>query len=130
MNTQMTPMDWAKRPLHKYADFSGRAPRAEYWWFALLQMVTMIAAMLIDGILGTDYADSGYGLIYLFAALAFLIPALAVGVRRLHDTDRVGWGLLIVCIPFLGAIVLIVFFATQGTQGSNRFGPDPYAGGA
>jgi uncharacterized membrane protein YhaH (DUF805 family) len=62
--------------------------------------------------------------------LAVLIPSIAVGARRLHDTDRSGWWLLIALIPFIGAIVLLVFFVLPGTQGTNRFGPDPYGGGA
>ncbi|MEO7655021.1 MAG: DUF805 domain-containing protein [Sphingomicrobium sp.] len=121
----MTPVDWAKRPLQKYADFSGRASRPEYWWFVLAQIVVLLVAMLLDSMLGTDFGDSGYGFIYMIAALALLLPAIAVGVRRLHDTDRSGWWLLIALVPLIGAIVLIVFFASEGTSGDNQFGAPP-----
>jgi uncharacterized membrane protein YhaH (DUF805 family) len=121
----MTPIDWAKRPLQKYADFSGRAPRPEYWWFVLAQIVVLLIAMMLDSMLGSDIGDSGYGLIYIIVALGLLLPALAVGVRRLHDTGRSGWWLLIALIPIIGAIILIIFLASEGNQGDNEYGPPP-----
>lgn len=124
----MSPIDWAMRPLAKYADFSDRAPRAEYWWFYLLFVVAYLVAMIVDSVIGTDKAAGPYGIVTLVVSLGLLIPSLAAGVRRLHDTDRSGWWLLIALIPLLGAIVLLVFFVSQGTRGDNRFGPDPYAG--
>lgn len=130
MNGTMTPVDWAKRPVvEKYADFSGRAPRAEYWWFFLGEMIVLVLAMIVDSILGTDIGGTGYGLFYFAVWLALFIPALAVGVRRLHDTDRSGWWLLIVLIPLIGAIVLLVFLVSEGTPGENDYGPDPYGSG-
>jgi uncharacterized membrane protein YhaH (DUF805 family) len=123
----MTPIDWATRPLKKYADFSGRAPRAEYWWFYLLVLVVYFVAMIIDSMMGSNFGGSGYGIMTAVAGLALLIPSIAAGARRLHDTDRSGWWLLIAFIPLIGAIVLLVFFVTQGTQGPNRYGEDPYA---
>ncbi len=130
--TDLSPIDWATRPLKKYADYSGRAPRAEYWWFALLAGVVSLVAILLDRLLGTDkvlgVADVlGNGIIYLVVSLALLIPALAVSVRRLHDTDRSGWWMLLAIIPVVG-LVVVVFFLLKGTNDSNRFGPDPYAG--
>jgi uncharacterized membrane protein YhaH (DUF805 family) len=124
----MTPIDWATRPLKKYADFSGRAPRAEYWWFVLLYFVGYIVASIIDSILGLTPLVLTYGPITMLFALAILIPSISVGVRRLHDTDRSGWWMLISLVPLIGAIVLIVFFVSEGTKGDNRYGPDPYAG--
>jgi uncharacterized membrane protein YhaH (DUF805 family) len=123
----MTPIDWATRPLKKYADFSGRAPRAEYWWFYLLVLVVYFVGMILDSMVGSNFAGSGYGMFTALVGLALLIPSIAAGVRRLHDTDRSGWGLLIAFIPLIGAIVLLVFFVTQGTQGPNSYGEDPYA---
>ena len=123
----MTPVDWAKRPLQKYAEFTGRASRPEYWWFVLAQIVVMLVAMFLDSMLGTDIGDSGYGFIYLGVALALLVPAIAVGVRRLHDTDRSGWWLLLAFIPIVGAIILIVFMASEGNKGDNQYGPPPAA---
>jgi uncharacterized membrane protein YhaH (DUF805 family) len=126
----MTPIDWATRPLKKYADFTGRAPRAEYWWFVLLYFVGYVVASIVDSILGLNPMVLTYGPITMLFALAILIPSLAVGARRLHDTYRSGWWLLIGLIPLIGAIVLLVFFVTEGTKGDNQYGADPYAGGA
>jgi uncharacterized membrane protein YhaH (DUF805 family) len=126
----MSPIDWAMRPLTNFANFSDRAPRAEYWWFYLLTMVAYIVATILDSILGGGGALGSYGLFSIVVMLGLLIPSLAVGVRRLHDTDRSGWWLLIVLIPLVGAIVLLVFLVLEGTKGDNRFGPDPYAGEA
>ena len=121
----MTPVDWAKRPLQKYAEFTGRASRPEYWWFVLAQIVVMLVAMFLDSMLGTDFGGTGYGLIYLVVALGLLVPAIAVGIRRLHDTDRSGWWLLIALIPFIGVIILIVFLASEGNKGDNQYGAPP-----
>jgi len=126
----MSPIDWATRPLKKYADFSGRAPRAEYWWFYLLIIIGYVLATILDSTLGFTGAVGQYGVIMSVFAVAMLVPSIAAGIRRLHDTDRSGWWLLIGLVPLIGAIVLIVFFVTQGTQGPNKYGDDPYAGGA
>ncbi|MBA3668448.1 MAG: DUF805 domain-containing protein [Sphingomonas sp.] len=119
-------MDWAMRPLEKFADFSGRAPRAEYWWFYLLFVILYLVVSIVDSMVGVK-AFGPYGILVALLSLALLIPSLAVGVRRLHDTDRSGWWFLIILIPLIGAIVLLVFFVSGGTKGSNRFGDDPYA---
>ena len=126
----MSPIDWATRPLKKYADFSGRAPRAEYWWFYLLIIIGYVIATILDSMLGLGQAVGPYGVLMCVFALAMLVPSIAAGIRRLHDTDRSGWWLLIGLVPLIGAIVLIVFFVSQGTQGPNKYGDDPYAGGA
>ena len=123
----MSPLDWATRPLKKYADFSGRAPRAEYWWFYLLIIVGYVIATILDSMLGLGQTVGPYGVLMCVFALAILIPSIAAGIRRLHDTDHSGWWLLIGLVPLIGAIVLIVYFVTQGTQGPNRYGEDPYA---
>lgn len=123
----MTPIDWATRPLKKYADFTGRAPRAEYWWFVLLYVVGYFVASILDSILSLGSMFYAYGPITLLFLLAILVPSLAVGARRLHDTDRSGWWLLIGLIPLIGAIVLLVFFVSEGTPGSNQYGENPYA---
>ena len=124
----MSPIDWAMRPLTKYADFSDRAPRAEYWWFYLLTVVAYIVSTIVDSVIGTGAALGPYGILSMVVMLGLLIPSLAAGVRRLHDTDRSGWWLLIVFIPLAGVIVLLIFFVLEGTKGDNRFGADPYAG--
>lgn len=126
MNPNMSPIDWAKRPIQKYADFSGRAPRAEYWWFYLLSIVIYIIGMVVDGIIGSDLGGTGYGIVTALVGLGLIVPSIAVGIRRLHDTGRSGWWLLIALIPLIGVIVLLVFFVTEGTPGENCYGPNPY----
>ncbi len=114
-------MDWYLAVLKQYAVFSGRARRKEYWMFFLINFAISIAISIIEGmVLGTTFI----GLIY---ALAVFLPGLAVTIRRLHDTNRSGWWFLIAFIPFIGAIVLFVFLATEGTSGENQFGADPKA---
>ncbi|GHG53935.1 DUF805 domain-containing protein [Streptomyces griseocarneus] len=112
-------MHWYVDVLKKYATFSGRAGRPEFWMFSLISFVISIVLAVIDAVLGTDPV---IGLVY---SLAVLLPGLAVGVRRLHDIDRSGWWLLLALIPLLGSIVLLVFFALPGTQGENSYGPKP-----
>jgi uncharacterized membrane protein YhaH (DUF805 family) len=109
--------------LQKYADFSGRGRRSEYWYFALFNLLVAIAAGILDAILGTDF-DTGSGVIGLLASLALLLPGLAAGVRRLHDTTRSGWWILIGLIPIIGWIILIVFYV-QDSHPDNQYGPNP-----
>ena len=110
-------------PLLKYATFSGRARRKEYWLFVLFVVVVSLVANGIDMLLG--FAELGP--VYFIWGLVTLLPSLAVGARRLHDTGRSGWWLLLSLVPVLGWIVLIVFFCIRGESGPNRFGPDPLA---
>lgn len=114
-----------KSVFSQYVGFSGRARRSEYWWFALFTFLVSIAAAILDSALGLTFEGSSTGFIGLVASLALLLPALAVAVRRLHDTDRTGWWVLIGVVPLVGAIVLIVFFVSDSTPGANRFGPSP-----
>ncbi len=111
--------------LTQYVGFGGRARRSEYWWYALFSVLVGIVAVILDNALGTDFESTGNGLISLLLNLALFLPSLAVAVRRLHDTDRSGWWLLIALIPLVGAIVLLVFFCQDSTPGQNRFGPSP-----
>lgn len=122
----MSPIAWAVRPLKRYADFEGRSPRAEYWWFVLAVLIGEIVAMIFDALIGTGEMAGPYGFVVAIFVLAVIIPHIAVGIRRLHDTDHSGWWLLIALIPIIGPIVLLVFLCTQGDQGPNRFGDDPY----
>ena len=112
-------MNWYLEALKKYAVFSGRARRTEYWMFMLFNVIAGIILGIVDAILGTG------GVLGAIYALAVLIPGLAVSVRRLHDTSRSGWWLLIVLIPIIGPIVLLVFMFLDGTPGPNRFGSSP-----
>lgn len=115
----MTFAEALRTCFRKYVDFTGRASRPEYWWFFLSYVIVYFVALVLDAALGTS------GVLTLLVALAYFLPMLAAGVRRLHDTGRSGWWLLISLVPFVGAIVLIVFLASPGEPGSNRYGPPP-----
>lgn len=120
-------MNWFLVALKKYATFSGRAQRAEYWYFMLFYILIFIGLSIIDGVTGTFSAEAGIGLLSGLYSLAILIPSLAVGVCRLHDTGRSGWWLLIGIIPLIGAIVLIIFFVQDSVSGDNLYGSNPKA---
>ena len=107
-------MDWYIGVLKKYAVFEGRARRKEYWMFFLFNVIIAFVLGFIGGMLGVKILGNLY-------SLAVLVPAIAVGVRRMHDTDHSGWWLLF-------PIVNLIFAVTGGTQGDNRFGADPKAG--
>jgi uncharacterized membrane protein YhaH (DUF805 family) len=144
-------MEWAILPLRRYAEFKGRSRRKEYWSFVLLTVAVFAALYFLEGLLHLSVRGQG-PLTFLFQ-LAILLPMLAVGVRRLHDTGRSGWWLLIgygpllvsTLLPFVepandslamillivagvGFIVLLILMALEGAKGSNAYGPDPKAG--
>jgi uncharacterized membrane protein YhaH (DUF805 family) len=118
-------VSWYLEALKKYAVFSGRARRMEYWYFVLFNLIVAFVLAMIDALLGTTTGVSSFGLLSGIYSLAVLIPTLAVLVRRLHDIDRTGWWILINLIPLVGTIVLLVFALMPGTPGSNQYGPDP-----
>jgi uncharacterized membrane protein YhaH (DUF805 family) len=103
---------------NKYATSAGRSRRAEYWYFVLFNILLSLAAAMID---------DGNGAVSGVAGLVTFLPSLAAGVRRLHDTDRSGWWTLLIFVPLIGLVLLIVWLASRGTNGPNRFGPDPLA---
>lgn len=107
-----------KACFRRYATFSGRARRPEYWYFTLFCMVVSIVLSIVDGAL----FGQGISPLSSIFSLAVFLPGLAVLVRRLHDTDRTGWLALLGIVPLVGWIVLIVFCCQRGTQGRNRFG--------
>ncbi len=118
-------MSWYLEVLKKYAVFSGRARRKEYWYFFLFNVLITIVLLVIDGMTGTLDAAAGIGLLGSIYALAVGIPALAVSVRRLHDTDRSGWWLLIILVPLIGVIVILVFTVQDSKPGENQYGSNP-----
>jgi uncharacterized membrane protein YhaH (DUF805 family) len=134
-------MDWMIMPLRRYADFTGRSRRKEYWMYVLFLVIVFIVLGMLDTALGLGGGGSSWhstggerigagasfhgGVLTILFWVATLIPSIAVGIRRLHDTDRSGWWLLIAFIPLIGGIVLLVFTLLEGTRGPNRFGPDP-----
>ncbi len=112
-------MSWYLAAFSKYADFTGRASRREYWTVFLVSFVVGTLVMIVDYGIGTAPV-----LEWLYA-LAWLVPGLAVAVRRLHDTGNSGWLMLLVVVPLVGAAILIVLLAIGGDPGPNRFGPVP-----
>ncbi|MCG3861732.1 DUF805 domain-containing protein [Psychrobacter sp. Sarcosine-02u-2] len=112
-------MDWFKKGLRNYANFSGRARRKEYWYFVLVQMGLVIIAMILDAII----FNSEIGLFYIVVALGLFLPGLAVTIRRLHDTSRSGWWFLISILPLIGSIILLVFLASDTKLEINQWGP-------
>lgn len=126
-------MNWFLLAFQKYAIFSGRARRKEYWFFILFYTCFSLVAFILERQLGwhsPDYVKNnlphmGFGYLSSLLSLFFLMPSLSVTVRRLHDTDRSGWWWWIGLIPFVGFIVLIVFECQDGTQGPNKYGFDP-----
>ena len=136
-------MYWMTLPLKRYAEFSGRSRRREYWMFLLgswLVAAVFVVALHVVGVFDSkgqraaiDWADvSIMGWAVLMSAalclLALLVPMLAVQVRRLHDQDKSGWALLLTFIPYIGTLVLFFYMAAPGTLGRNRFGADPRSG--
>ena len=118
-------MNWYLEALSKYATFHGRARRKEFWFFALFNFILNVVLLAIDirwGQFSFTYNVGLFGGIY---SLAVLLPGLAVAVRRLHDTNRSGWWLLIALIPLVGAIVLLVFMLEESQPGQNRYGVCP-----
>jgi uncharacterized membrane protein YhaH (DUF805 family) len=134
----MTFMEAVRSGFSNYVTFSGRARRSEFWFWTLFAIIISVVAMLVDGMIfpdlmtaqvtdaGASFQSQG-GPISLVVSLGLILPGLAMAVRRLHDTDRSGWWLLIGLIPLIGLIVLIVWYVTEGTKGPNRFGADPKA---
>jgi len=128
-------MEWMLLPLRRYAEFSGRSRRKEFWLFFLFQILVSTAIGIVFGRptyetsagffgISTLYNSTG-GVVQNLFALAMFIPNLAVAVRRLHDIDRSGWFLLLLFVPILGWFTLFVMYCLDGNRGYNRFGPDP-----
>lgn len=113
-------MDALKIGFRKYVTWAGRATRSEFWFFYLWYMIALIVGGVIDGMIVSS--GSSLALFTGLAGLAFILPQLAVTVRRLHDTDRSGWFYWMLLIPLAGPIIVIVFLCTAGTPGPNRFG--------
>ena len=117
-------MNWFVTVVKKYTEFSGRARRSEYWYYMLVYLIIYAALAVVNVVTGTFSYTSGIGLLGGIFALALLLPSVGVGIRRLHDTGRSGWWLLLGLVPVVG-IVLLFFLAQDSEVGTNRFGPNP-----
>ena len=119
---------WKKVVLQNYANFNGRARRAEYWYFTLANLL-FILPFYILGFVGAASKSTAISIlgfaVYAILAFGMLIPGLAVAVRCLHDLNKSGWYYLFVLIPLVGPIILLVWFCTDGDRHTNNFGDDP-----
>lgn len=118
-------MNWYLMVLKKYAVIEGRARRKEYWYFILFNTIIMIGLVALDFIIFQPTPDQKLGILTTIYSLAVLIPTFAVQIRRLHDTGRTGWWLLLSLLPIIGPIVLLVFFCMDSEPGTNQYGPNP-----
>ncbi|NOU63709.1 DUF805 domain-containing protein [Paenibacillus sp. LMG 31461] len=112
-------MEWYVKVLSNYVGFSGRARRKEYWMFALFNIIISIGLGIVEAIIGLDQVLSG------LYSLFILLPSLAVAFRRLHDTGKSGWWILLGIIPLIGFIILLVFFCQDSDVNDNQYGPNP-----
>jgi uncharacterized membrane protein YhaH (DUF805 family) len=117
-------MNWYLDAWKNYANFQGRARRKAFWMFALFNIIAIVALTFVEGLIGLR-GESGYGILSGIYSLAVILPALALAVRRLHDTGRSGWWILIGLVPLVGGIILIVFYVLDSQPGSNQYGPNP-----
>ncbi len=112
---------------YKYADFSGRARRKEYWMFLLCYILAFMGLAIVGGILSALISEKImilFAALIIILALGIIVPSIAMSVRRLHDTGKSGLFYLLVFVPF-GSIVLLVFYIMEGDMGTNEYGPDP-----
>ncbi|MEZ5064070.1 MAG: DUF805 domain-containing protein [bacterium] len=118
-------MKWYIQAIRSFTNYAGRSRRREFWFFQLFNFLFLAVLFAADVFVGTYDAESDFALFSgLYSVVSFL-PGLAVSVRRLHDTNRRGWWVLLGLIPFLGPLVLLVFYADDSDEGMNRFGPNP-----
>lgn len=116
-------MEWYLKVINNYVGFSGRARRKEYWMFMLVNILIALAIGIVEGLFGSP------GIIGGLYSLAVFLPSLAVAVRRLHDTGRTGWWLLVLFIPVIGVFIYLFFMVIEGEPGDNEYGRDPIIGG-
>jgi uncharacterized membrane protein YhaH (DUF805 family) len=120
-------MDWYLEALKKYAVFEGRSRRKEYWFFGFFNAIFSVVLVIADVLFGTSGGLSSPGLLSGLYTLGVFLPALAVLVRRLHDTNRSGWWVLISFLPLIGILVLLFFSLQEGQPGENQYGISPKA---
>jgi len=118
-------MNWYMQALKRWNDFNGRSRRKEYWFFLLFNVMAAAVLSIIDMFTGTYNATTGIGLLSGIYALVMLVPGIAVTIRRLHDTGRSGWWILIALVPIIGGIWLLVLMVLDSHKEPNQWGPSP-----
>lgn len=127
-------MEWMFMPYRRYADFSGRSTRREYFMFTLLSIIVVFGSIVLMAAGGglTERGEAAPGVLFWIGGaaiaiwgIASIIPSIAVQVRRFHDQDRSGWMILLGFIPYVGGLIVFIFMCLEGTRGTNRYGPDP-----
>ncbi|MEM7742511.1 MAG: DUF805 domain-containing protein [Pseudomonadota bacterium] len=111
----------------RYADFQGRSRRSEFWFFFLFNVILSFGGQLIVGLFAAAVPLIGaiLAILLMIISLGLIIPGIALLIRRLHDLDKSGWWILIFLIPLVNLIMMLIWFTQKGTEGDNRFGPDP-----
>jgi uncharacterized membrane protein YhaH (DUF805 family) len=118
-------MKWFKFALKRYGQFEGRASRPEFWYFFLIILVIFLALTVVDNILDLFSDEAGLGLFSGLFMFSMIVPSLATGARRLHDTGRSGWWQLVNVLPYVGPVILFVLLAIRGDSDSNDYGSPP-----
>ena len=118
-------MTWYLEVIKKYAVFTGRSSRKEYWYFILFCIITALVLSVIDALIGIYIIESNRGLLSGYYNLSIFIPSIAVSVRRLHDISLSGWWVLITLIPLLGGIIFIYMMMQNSTPDTNQYGKNP-----
>lgn len=124
-----SPMEWALRPINKYADFSGRSQRKEFWMFTL--GISVVYFLLFSTMIGSAFSgEMGFFgwlslIIFCILVMAVVVPTVAVQARRFHDQDLSGWFTLLNFIPYIGGVIVLIIMCMDGTPGPNRYGPNP-----
>jgi uncharacterized membrane protein YhaH (DUF805 family) len=118
-------MNWYLHVLRNYVTFDGRARRKEYWMASLVHICILFGLQILEYLTATTLLASVFFIAYCVYAVATFLPFLAVSMRRLHDTGKSGWWLLILFIPLIGSIIFLIFTVREGDEGSNTYGPNP-----
>ncbi len=118
-------MEWYIKVLTNYSNFDGRARRMEYWMFQLINFLITTGLLIIGSLLGLGFGVFPFAFISIIYSIGLFIPSIAVTVRRLHDTGKSGWMILLGFIPLVGTIILLVFLLSDSTFGDNQYGKNP-----
>jgi len=118
-------MNWYLEVWRKKLVLNGRAGRKEYWMFTLYNFIFALCAAVLDNVFGTNFTGLPYGFLYFVYLLIILVPSFSVTIRRLHDTGKSGWMMLLLLVPFIGTIWIFILTVLKSDPGENKYGPNP-----